>query len=321
MNESINLQLLLDSIQKKPLVLFVGAGINCPRVPTWNQMLDGILHKVLSMKFSIDNLNAGQLSALLKWHANALTVYEKASLVKIISGKQYHYFLKDILYKNAGVSPGETFVQAAALCRSGRVQAVVSYNYDDYLIREVAGFRQTFLGGSVFPSPYAARPAPGAAGPLAAGTGLPFYFVHGYIPGNANSTYLEKTDIVLSADEYFNIMLDPYSWQTTSQVHFLRNSTCLFIGTSLSDWNMLRLIQTANDGKNAVFALMAEASILDRKCLASVGRMKKADSHAVRSNMVRTKATILASFGVKLIYCGAEYKDIPIMMKRIGGSL
>jgi hypothetical protein len=108
------------------------------------------------------------------------------------------------------------------------VQAVVNYNYDsifeDYLISKSVRF--TVL------SDVHQRIKPGT---------LPIYHVHGYLKQGGGP----KTGIVLSEDDYHAELMAPYSWSNLVQSSFLTRSTCVFVGTSMTDPNLRRLLRSA----------------------------------------------------------------------------
>jgi SIR2-like domain len=78
---------------------------------------------------------------------------------------------------------------------------------------------------------------------------IPIYHVHGYLPRHGK---LPETDLVFSEDAYHNQFIDPFSWSNLMQLNKLSQTTCLFIGVSLTDPNMRRLLDVAwrkNPGK------------------------------------------------------------------------
>lgn len=313
--DSQNIKSLIDSVNMgKPLVLFVGAGINCPIIPVWDKLLNEILTKITTMKFSLDHSEKSQIEELIKWHTGSnLSLYEKASLIKIISGKQYHYFIKDILYKDPDRKLQDTLIPSIVkLCRCKKVHAVVSYNYDDLLLSAINTdqTRKAYNFTEITHSNHT-PPTSATSEPSGYPVDLPFYFVHGFIPRDAHLLNT-NANIVLSYDEYFSNMLDPYSWQTITQSYFIRNYTCLFIGASLTDWNMLRLIQYAQSKCNSVYIMMAQQSFLD---------IDKNTSDYVSSNMIKTKATIFDSFGVKLIISGTDYDSVKSKLELISQNI
>lgn len=86
------------------------------------------------------------------------------------------------------------------------------------------------------------------------------YHVHGYIPpASAIQPRPESNHIVLSQEEFHELSKNVFSWQNTTQLHFLTHHTCLFIGLSLNDMTTLRMLRHANLEKSSerVYSLMA----------------------------------------------------------------
>ena len=54
-----------------------------------------------------------------------------------------------------------------------------------------------------------------------------------------------KNEVVFSEDAYHSQFIDPFSWSNLVQLNHLNNSTCLFIGISLTDPNMRRLLDVS----------------------------------------------------------------------------
>lgn len=86
------------------------------------------------------------------------------------------------------------------------------------------------------------------------------YHVHGYIPPASDiQPRSESNHIVLSQEEFHELSKNVFSWQNTTQLHFLTHHTCLFIGLSLNDITSLRLLRYANLERSSerVYSLMA----------------------------------------------------------------
>lgn len=73
---------------------------------------------------------------------------------------------------------------------------------------------------------------------------LPVYHVHGYLPRKGRIP--RDREIVFSEDAYHSQFIDPFSWSNLIQLNKLSHNTCLFIGLSLTDPNLRRLLDVAN---------------------------------------------------------------------------
>lgn len=79
---------------------------------------------------------------------------------------------------------------------------------------------------------------------------IPIYHVHGYIPSPREIQRIEDDSIVLSMDEYYNNLRDVYCWQTDTQMHFLSHYTCIFMGSSMSDMTIQRMLYNVQQHGN-----------------------------------------------------------------------
>ncbi len=73
---------------------------------------------------------------------------------------------------------------------------------------------------------------------------LPIYHVHGFLPRKGNIP--KEREIIFSEDAYHGQFIDPFSWSNLIQLNKLSQNTCLFIGLSLTDPNLRRLLDVAN---------------------------------------------------------------------------
>ena len=69
------------------------------------------------------------------------------------------------------------------------------------------------------------------------------YHVHGIVfPKRENSSV---EDIVLSENDYHRVYSEVFDWSNVEQLHALSRCTCFFIGLSLNDPNLRRLLEIA----------------------------------------------------------------------------
>ena len=87
---------------------------------------------------------------------------------------------------------------------------------------------------------------------------LPIYHVHGYLPREVTLTEEHRRSVVLSEQAYHNQFFDPYMWTNLSILYHFRNKVCLFIGLSMSDPNLRRLLELASSKSKTIkhYAIM-----------------------------------------------------------------
>jgi SIR2-like domain len=111
--------------------------------------------------------------------------------------------------------------------------AILNYNYDDtfeeYLTRHRVRFRIVWERS---------RRGDQRARPV--------YHVHGYLKRGGGPT----TPLMLAEEEYHEETSAPFSWANLVQTTLLSSTTCLFIGNSLTDPNLRRLLRLSFKASN-----------------------------------------------------------------------
>jgi hypothetical protein len=266
----------IEIIKQRPFMLYLGAGVNEGISYRWKDLL-GNLFEYAVLNYSVGrNMPRDTQISLTKYltEDKNCDVYFKASIIKRLLGREYLPLLQKVIYQRSGniddfvasfsgkgaAKRSSTLWKIAELCASGHVAAVITTNYDVFLsnlINHIAG-RNGTSAVDIYETrpPLYERIAPGGK------THFPVYHVHGFIPSPDSLINLKPENVVLSQDEYFNAMLQPHSWQTTVQAYYFMNFPCLFIGCSMTDWNVLRLVASArvqSEGKNTKFAVLRTA--------------------------------------------------------------
>jgi len=137
-----------------------------------------------------------------------------------------------------------------AIARSG-VRQICTFNFDDLLVEALLTegkecvvatpdepFRTTHEGSTI-------------------------YHPHGILPRLFREKELDGAKIIFSEDDYHNLYSDPYSWANIAQLSLLTSKSVLFIGLSMQDPNLRRLIDTARSRgfNNQHFAVFRDPTV------------------------------------------------------------
>ena len=214
------------------LTIVVGAGASVEAaLPDWRQLVDRLLTQV-GRQAGCPEESLGQFSS---WAMRSDGLPASGSMAKAWLGDRFIDEIRAELYRDSGDDPrpGQTALAVADLQRAfaGRSE-IVTLNYDVLLeraLRERGSYRasevKTYVGGK--------KGASGAA-------------VVRHLHGVLTPTRQRGT-VVLSESDY-HLMQDRHRWQEKYMRRRLESTTCLFIGTSLSDPNLLRYLYRSSPG-------------------------------------------------------------------------
>ena len=328
-NISVNYNNLLSRIQDKPFVLYLGAGINPNFCPKWDKLIENLLTHAINHILADKNQTSNSKKAIIKYLTNSTNIYYKGAVIKTILGDEYINAIQDEVYKNYNeqkikeaydswcgikndVKAGKITINqidkkiknylytilCAELCSERNIVAVLTTNYDNYLtyIINLIGKRKAY---NVFQSKH--------ENPM--DDRLPIFNFHGYFSPPNDFRKMTEHNIVLSQDEYFQIMFEPYSWQTSTQLHFLMNYTCLILGASLDDWNMQRMFSFAKKySKNDNFYILT--TDLYSKIAGDDYGLNYEDKEFTNSVLSRIRSSVYSGLGINTIDCGRSFDNI-----------
>ncbi len=223
---------LNQSFHKGDLSLFCGAGISFDAgIPTWNKLLKSLLKEIYSNNSNIPDMDI-RLANIFQNRINVSPLI-LAQYLKLLLGKKFKETVRDSLYKNCN-DKSPIIDEIAELIRPRRnrknIISVVNFNFDD-LIEEKLN-KEKIEYKSIF-----------SEGERIKETEFPIFHPHGFLPRKKRLTI--KNEIVFSEDAYHTQFIDPFSWGNLVQLNHLNNNTCLFIGISLTDPNMRRLLDVS----------------------------------------------------------------------------
>ena len=195
------------------------------------------------------------------------------------------------------------------------VLGILTYNFDlileEYLNNSGVITKRVFRGSSSSES------------------GLAVNHVHGFLGRKKG----EGTEIILSETQYHTEYAQPYSWSNVVQLNTFRETSCLFVGSSMSDPNQRRLLEIAKrEHSRTHFAILRRTSPRSTEDALSLGwgsrgkglgrpTKKQTEDVELRCKLLsrmldHTRAQALQELGVTAIWID-EYSDIIGLLKKV----
>jgi hypothetical protein len=203
--------------QQGRLALFIEAGIShgCG-LPGW----DGLVQTL-----AVAAYQGGKASV-----RDAITNFNTVVQGRILKTRLKDRFNKavaDALYASRyEISPALNAIVSAGAWQ------ICTYNFDD-LIEEAFAINglpfQSLTPGDALNADF---------------TGTTVFHPHGFLTASMTADECANTRIVLSEEDYHGLYANPYSWANLIQLSLLLSHTCLFVGASLTDPSIRRLLDT-----------------------------------------------------------------------------
>jgi hypothetical protein len=203
--------------QQGQLAIFVGAGIShgCG-LPGW----DALVHTLAVAAYQ------GGKASVREAMTNFNTVVQ-GRILKTRLKMRFNKAVADALY----ASPHELSPALNAIVSAG-VRRICTYNFDDLIEEALA------IQGIPFQSLTPGDPLD------AEFTGTTVFHPHGFLTASMSAEECTSAQIVLSEEDYHALYGNPYSWANLVQLSLLLLHTCLFVGVSLTDPSIRRLLDT-----------------------------------------------------------------------------
>lgn len=295
------------------IVLFLGAGAsNEAKIATWDTLISELFVALIDKQLIANHIQIEKkdkkkiVKEVINQNGNSPLLQTR--FLRNGFENDFEELVREILYKNA-VESSDLLEEIGQLCIPNRgklgVRAIINYNFDDLVEKNLKRLRVKYH--SIY-----------GEGMIPDADELGIYHVHGFLPQEKeNYENLTKSLLVFSEEGYHKLMLEPYNWANISQLNYMINNTCLFIGLSMTDPNMRRLLaiaaqkRTENDSDCQHYAIMRRF------------RMKEyAEVDSIKS-FERVNETLQESFfkelGVNVIWID-EFSEIPAILKQIKGN-
>ena len=277
----------INDFNRYDSVIFTGAGVSASaKIPDWLSLLRNLLK---------DNpaITPNDFDTLFKTmdYSNLVTArYIEKSINA--DKKAIVESIRQLLYPR-DVIPESCLITTICelIIRQNNLRSVITYNYDT-LIEDCLRAK----GKSCFSVYKNSRDESNS---------FPVYHVHGIV-FRKNGNGLSE-DIVLTENDYHRVYSEVFDWSNVEQLHALTRCTCFFIGLSLNDPNLRRLLEIAQRGSSKS---VRHYAFLERK--SAYDEIEKAEKD------FQTREDMLADLGLNVIwYKGNDcHKELPVLLKR-----
>lgn len=265
---------LARAVQDRAVTFVLGAGVSKPRgVPDWRELtrclwqklrgarslpawlVDGReeLQRVRDWASRSESSDLAARIALEAPHPLADQIAMELLRHEVRDDRKFVAALRSALYA-AATKPGAQLDTLAVLARvllheqkaaRRRVLRVISFNADDHLETETNRGHSADADPVLWPvsresgHPRASRGANGASP-------IPVYHVHGFLPRDAaRRPFRDAPDTLVFADcEYWASVASPLTFANRVMAQALHDSTCVFVGLSMHDVNLMRWLGT-----------------------------------------------------------------------------
>lgn len=306
-------------VSQNNTVLFLGAGVSkSAGMPSWNELLKGLMNEVKILKD--DSLKAfTELDSHIYFEcgdSNLVMARYLETAIQLSNKKaDFTQLIKKYLYSKEHKS--DLLTDLALIIKFRKVDEVITYNFDDILEQALV---DNGLKESVHFTPIA-RDAE-----VADHNNLPIYHVHGIIPEHGDVA----DKVVFSEDVYHDRYRNSFHWSNIEQLHALARKHCFFVGLSMQDPNLRRLLDISRKmnatDKPSHYAFLPrtkqEAYCLNEKSCKFVQTSQSLIDKKKQKDIYDINYTVLENIyrqlGVNVIWY-ESYDEIPGLIEQIFG--
>ena len=241
---------LHQALKDGRLVLFLGAGISLDYgLPPWRSLVLDLLFEHVADGSPLRRLAINYRRAVSDWLADQLaygpTVLSRliedyvvrpgahsSATDQAVARARFLKMIQSSLYEEVRKPKGRTALRAIAeliASAPNRMPAVITFNFDDLLEQELKRLKIPYQPVYSFERPEHNY--------------LRVIHAHGYIPQEGEPP---AANIVFTERDYHALTEGVFHWALTEIVWQLRHHTVLFIGLSMSDPNLRRLLDAAS---------------------------------------------------------------------------
>lgn len=250
---SERLELLKEEYKRQDLTLVLGAGVSIDAgIPGWDALVHRLNLRMLQPWLHQSSLSQRELDLLTESlrDGDRESPLMKLRHIRLALKEDFLTAVHAELY--AGVrAPAErrllldSIAELVRPTRSHRgVERIITYNFDDLLEQKLRSCRIDCRVVAEESDRVDARE-------------LGVFHVHGYLPQDF-ARWRGQMELVFSEEDYHRVYGTPYCFSSLAQISAFREGHCLFLGCSLTDPNLRRLMDAARlqDAEPRHFAVL-----------------------------------------------------------------
>lgn len=291
------------------MVLFLGAGISIDGgIPLWDTLIKQLhIHMIkrLNKEWTLNAKEQQMMSELAFDNRMASPLLQMRYIKSAFSNEEYYRLVQSVLYGGKININTRLLGAIAKICIPQRsycgVKSIITYNFDDLLERKFDERDIRYNDISCEEDRQLVDK-------------LNIYHVHGYLPNDMGKLSREP-ELIFSEEDYHRVYRDAYSWSNLIQLNALRENTCLFIGCSLTDPNLRRLLDVAarKEEPPRHFAFMKRSEIKDNNNIFKSNKDILQMYQRIDNNI---QVGYYQELGINIIWID-EYSEIPDILESL----
>ena len=278
------------------VTLFFGAGVSVDAgLPKWDALLSGMFKRKGRKPFEfISDTNANDV---VKACNNSSIVVGRYAFNGYGSMSKFSERIKDVLYENKHASYlVDTLCDVITSPKGvGNIAHIITYNYDDLI--------ETGLEGKGYQDYYSIYGKNRDATKR-----LPIYHVHGMISQRGISS-----TPILSEKDYHELYKNNHNWANVVQLYAMNNTTCFFIGLSMTDPNLRRLLDFSRSDEGLS---RAETDVYPHYVFLRKETLKDGIEDEVNEEHWDKQEYMMKEFGINIIWYN-DFPELPRLIQRV----
>lgn len=301
---------LKSSYMREEVTLFLGAGVSMDAgIPLWSELIKILLINMIEVRIdgkALSKSDRDTLNELAYKNQEESPLTQMRYIRTAFENDEYYNLVHEALYSKP-IKESTKLINSIVKLGSPKrthcgVKAIVTYNFDDLVERRLTDKDINF--NVVF-----------SEKDMPDNESLNIFHVHGYLPCDINGiddTTGKDFELIFSEEDYHRVYRDAYCWSNLTQLNFFRESTCLFLGCSLTDPNLRRLLDVAaRNGETP-----RHFAILKRKNFKADKRAQQKILNLYQSIDNNVRESYYKSLGINIIWVD-KYEEIPIILNSI----
>ena len=316
LSKSESISNLTNAFTEEKLVLVLGAGVSLNfGAPSWGELLQKLTVHTIEKDRKASDLLSNLFNDIFKPNPIISGRYLQNYFEK--NNSSFENMVRNVLYQSIDKSENSELVnEITKYCvspgKSPNLDSIITYNFDDILEHKLDQTQMDIPYKSIF-----------GVGMEIKNDELPIYHVHGFLPENGKLN--ELNTITFGESNYHQQYSDIYSWNNIVQINKFRENICLFIGSSLTDPNIRRLLDIAykQKGTGKKYHYIFKKKIKRADIIDEVEENGVSKSDEIIGLLIdiyeKFEENDSSSLGVRTIWID-EWTDIPKTLKLIRKS-